>query len=265
LPQFPKAFCDRSPEASRSRTVRKVLSDYYCIISGECYKYPGAPLDTTQLPGGAGSAPLCARSGCWRGGLEAAAGCEGTSGHNPMGGHEGVPRGMSGLGPSRLHPGAVVKPGAGGMREQEGAGMLQGDASGEEDKGNILRGRNVNRAGAEPLFMESLSCQGICQGPDLRSYLDKGAGGGEQSWRQSHRTRRAAARWALIRRRPRGQGQNRSPRCGAGDGRRAGWLLLGLGCWGLRRSRVTSPPNTQQRPPRHRPAVRAGKLSLGRI
>lgn len=63
------------------------------------------------------------------------------------------------------------------MREQEGAGMLQGDAR-REDKGNILWGCNVNRAGAEPLFMESLSCQGICQDPDLRSYLDKGAGAG---------------------------------------------------------------------------------------
>lgn len=100
--------------------------------------------------------------------------------------------------------------GEGGMQEQEGAGMLQGDAS-REDKGNILRGGNVNRAGAEPLFMESLSCQGICQGPDLRSYLDKGAGGGEQSWRQSHRTPGAAARWGLIRRWPRGQSQNCSP------------------------------------------------------
>lgn len=70
VPQFPKAFCNCSPQASRSRTVRKVLSDYYCMISGECYKYPGAPLDTTQLPGGAGSAPLCACSGCRRGGLE---------------------------------------------------------------------------------------------------------------------------------------------------------------------------------------------------
>ena len=84
---------------------------------------------------------------------------------------------MSGLGPSQLRPGAAAEPGAGRMRVQEGAGMLQGDAS-REDKGNILRGCNVNRAGAEPLFMESLSCQGICQGPDLRSYLDKGAGAG---------------------------------------------------------------------------------------
>lgn len=58
--------------------------------------------------------------------------------------------------------------------------MLQGDAN-KEDKGNILRGCNVNRAGAEPLFMESLSCQGICQGPDLRSYLDKGARGGSRA------------------------------------------------------------------------------------
>lgn len=47
--------------------------------------------------------------------------------------------------------------------------------------------------------MESLSCQGICQGPDLRSYLDKGAGEGERSWRQSHSTVRAAARRELIR------------------------------------------------------------------
>lgn len=98
--------------------------------------------------------------------------------------------------------------------------MLQGDAN-KEDKGNILRGCNVNRAGAEPLFMESLSCQGICQGPDLRSYLDKGARGGEQSWRQSHRTPGAAAGWALIRRWLRGQGQNLSSCPRNGDGCRA--------------------------------------------
>lgn len=72
-----------------------------------------------------------------------------------------------------------------------------------EDKGNILRGCNVNRVGAEPLFMESLSCQGICQGPDLHSYLDKGAGEGERSWRQSHSTAWAAARRELIRGCPR--------------------------------------------------------------
>lgn len=118
--------------------------------------------------------------------------------------------------------------------------MLQGDAS-REDKGNILRGCNVNRAGAEPLFMESLSCQGICQGPDLRSYLDKGAGGGEQSWRQSHRTPRAAARWGLIRRWPRGQSQNNSTRRRAGNRHRTPWFLLGLGCWGLQRPKITSP------------------------
>lgn len=112
-------------------------------------------------------------------------------------------------------PSAVEDPRAGGMREQEGAEMLQGDAS-REDKGNILRGCNVNRAGAEPLFMESLSCQGICQGPDLRSYLDKGARGGEQNWRQSHRTPQASARWALIRRWLRGQKHSPCPR--AGDG-----------------------------------------------
>lgn len=118
--------------------------------------------------------------------------------------------GVTGLGPSWLHPRASVEHGVGEMWVQQGAGMLQGDAN-KEDKGNILRGCNVNRAGAEPLFMESLSCQGICQGPDLRSYLDKGAGGGEQSWRQSHRTPGAAARWALIRRWLRGQGQNLNP------------------------------------------------------
>lgn len=117
--------------------------------------------------------------------------------------------------------------------------MLQGDAS-REDKGNILRGCNVNRAGAEPLFMESLSCQGICQGPDLRSYLDKGARGGEQNWRQSHRTPQASARWVLIKRWLRGQKHSPCPR--AGDGCAAGWLLLGSGCWGLQRPRITSPP-----------------------
>lgn len=63
MPQFPKGFLPPSPEVSDSRTVRKVLSDYYCIISGKCYKYPGAPLDTTQLPRGAGSALLCACTG----------------------------------------------------------------------------------------------------------------------------------------------------------------------------------------------------------
>lgn len=106
-----------------------------------------------------------------------------------------------------------------GMQAQEGAGMLERDAS-REDKGNILRGCNVNRAGAEPLFMESLSCQGICQGPDLHSYLDKGARRGEQSWRQSHRTPWAAAHWVLIRRWPRDRGQiySRRPRAGVGCG-----------------------------------------------
>lgn len=83
VPQFPKAFCNYSREASRNRTVRKVLSDYYCIILSECYKYTGAPLDTTQLPGGAGSAPLCLRRLSEQG-SEAAAGSGGILGHNLM-------------------------------------------------------------------------------------------------------------------------------------------------------------------------------------
>lgn len=155
--------------------------------------------------------------------------------------------GVTGLGPSWLHPRASVEHGLGEMWVQQGAGMLQGDAN-KEDKGNILRGCNVNRAGAEPLFMESLSCQGICQGPDLRSYLDKGAGGGEQSWRQSHRTPGAAARWALIRRWLRGQGQNLNPRPRNGDGCRAWWLLMGLGCWGSQRPGITSLPTCSTGP-----------------
>lgn len=247
MPQFPKAFCNRSPQASSSRTVRKVLSDYYCIILGKCYKYPGAPLDTTQLPGGAGSAPLCACSGCRRGGSEAVADCGGTSGHNLMGGHSGA-AGYWGWDLPSCTLGLRRSLEWGGIREQEGAGMLQGDAS-REDKGNILWGCNVNRAGAEPLFMESLSCQGICQDPDLHSYLDKGAGAGEQSWRQSHRTPRAAARWVLIRRWPRGRGQNCSPCPRAEDGCGAAWLLLGLGCWGLWRPGITSPLDMRHQPP----------------
>lgn len=84
---------------------------------------------------------------------------------------------MSGLGPSQLHPGAAAEPGVrGGCRHRRVPGRCRETLAGK-DKGNILRGCNVNRAGAEPLFMESLSCQGICQSPDLRSYLDKGAGG----------------------------------------------------------------------------------------
>lgn len=133
------------------------------------------------------------------------------------------------------------------MWVQQGAGTLQGDAN-KEDKGNILRGCNVNRAGAEPLFMESLSCQGICQGPDLRSYLDKGARGGEQSWRQSHRTAGAAARWALIRRWRRGRGQNLSSCPRNGDGGRAWCLLPGLGCWGSQRPGITSLPTCSTGP-----------------
>lgn len=112
MPQFPKAFCHYSREASRNRTVRKVLSDYYCIILGECYKYPGAPLDITQLPRGAGSAPLCACGGCRRRGSEAAAGCGGILGHNLMGGHGGGCW-VLGLGPSQLHLGDAEDPGAG--------------------------------------------------------------------------------------------------------------------------------------------------------
>lgn len=71
-----------------------------------------------------------------------------------------------GLGPSRLYP--VMEPEEGGRGRRKVPGCCR------EDKENILRGCNVNRAGVEPLFMESLSCQGICQGTDLRSYLDKG-------------------------------------------------------------------------------------------
>lgn len=126
----------------------------------------------------------------------------------------------------------------GGMWVQEGAGMLQGDAN-KEDKGNILRGCNVNRAGAEPLFMESLSCQGICQGPDLRSYLDKGARGGEQSWRQSHRTPGAAAH-SLGADKEVAEGPGPKPQL---PSQKWGWMQsLGLGCWGSQRPGITSLP-----------------------
>lgn len=46
VPQFPRAF----PKAGSGSGAGKVLSDGYCAGSGECYKYPGAPSDTAQLP-----------------------------------------------------------------------------------------------------------------------------------------------------------------------------------------------------------------------
>lgn len=126
-----------------------------------------------SCPGGSWLSPaLCLR---WlsEGGIAGSGWVRRYLGAQPHGGTWGGAAGSWGCDLPSCTPGLPV----GGMREQEGAGMLQGDAS-REDKGNILPGCNVNRAGAEPLFMESLSCQGICQDPDLRSYLDKGAGAG---------------------------------------------------------------------------------------
>lgn len=130
-----------------------------------------------SCPEGVGAAPLC-----WMPGL-------GQLGYELLGGLGGAQPAGGGWGEwGRILPGCTP-----------GWGCSQVPGCCREDKRNILRGCNVNRAGAEPLFMESLSCQGICQGPDLRSYLDKGAGEGERSWRQSHSTVRAAARRELIR------------------------------------------------------------------
>lgn len=164
-----------------------MLSDYYCVIPGGCYKYPGAPSDTTQLPR--------AQPHSCRGGSEARLGAE-LPGGTACPGWGAQPHGEGGIGAGSFP-----------------AAPLQGDASGE-DKGNILRDRNVNRAGAEPLFMESLSCQGICQGPDLRSYLDKGAGeGGAELASKSQDTLRCCAPGA-DKEVAEGLGPNPQPRMG---------------------------------------------------
>lgn len=137
----------------------------------------------------------------------------------------------------RSYPGAQPALEGGAQPHGEGgiragsfpAAPLQGDASGE-DKGNILRGCNVNRAGAEPLFMESLSCQGICQGPDLRSYLDKGAGeGGAELASKSQDTLRCRAPGA-DKEVAEGLGPNPQPRAGQVMGAERGGSRGAGGC-----------------------------------
>lgn len=144
--------------------------------------------------------------------------------------------------------------------------MLQGDAS-REDKGNILRGCNVNRAGAEPLFMESLSCQGICQAPDLRSYLDKGDGAGGAELASKSQDTPGCRSLGADKEVAEGPGPNPQP-----PSRSRGWVRSWVaparaGVLGAAETRdnLTPPTSGTGFPPCHHPAMRVGNLSLGRI